>query len=100
MQLFILAIVVISAVDGDQAAFGETQRAPDSEVAGFAVGDGCELGQATAVVQPDMQLDRPLGRSEIGPREGREAQLDGAGIKRILKRNLCPRPLGNVATVS
>ena len=30
-----------------------------------------------------MQLDRPLGRSEIGPREGREAQLDGGGIERI-----------------
>ena len=35
------------------------------------------------MVQPDMQLDRPLGRSGIGPREDREAQLDGGGIERI-----------------
>jgi len=43
--------------------------------------DGGEFGEITFMIQTGMKLDGALGRSENGPRKGRQAQIDGRGIQ-------------------
>ena len=61
------------------------------------VGDVDDLGDAPPQVEQRVQLDRPLVRPEAGPREERQAEIDGRRVEGVHRgRQVHPEGLGRV----
>jgi hypothetical protein len=49
----------------------------------FAIGDADKRGDVAMQIQQRMHLDGGLALAELGPREQRQAQVDGGGVQGI-----------------
>ena len=68
--------------DVEGAGLGQEQ-VHDLDVVELAIGDVDESRNSAAQVQQGMQLDRRLGLAEVGPREQRQAEIDGGRIQSV-----------------
>ena len=68
--------------DVEGAGLGQEQ-VHDLDVVELAIGDVDESRNTAAQVQQGMQLDRRLGLAEVGPREQRQAEIDGGRIQSV-----------------
>ena len=73
--------VIIAFINGNNAAFGELQRASHRNIMILALGNGDKLGQVPLMVQADMEFHSALGGSEICPWKDRKAKINGRGIE-------------------
>ena len=77
-----LEIDVATIHDVDRAGLWH-QQIEGMDVMQLAVGNVDEAGNVAAQVEQRMHLHRRLGRSEVRPREDRQAQVYGRGVQRI-----------------
>ena len=68
--------------DVDRPGF-QHQDVEHIDIAQLAVGDVDEAGNVAAQVEQRMHLHRRPGRSEVRPREDRQAQVYGRGVQRV-----------------
>ena len=53
----------------------------DLYICDFPLAQGGKLGKTSIVIQEQVQFDRPLGSSEMGPVKDAQAQVDGGRVE-------------------
>ena len=75
--------VQIASVDDIESSRFEDQLIEDPDIVNLAMGNNDEGGNASSEVQQRMQFHGAFVSSELGPREKREAEIDGGGVQSI-----------------
>src|SRR5512136_570593 len=74
-------IVGIAPVVNHDGSGGEVQSPGNLHVRDLSLAQDGELGKVAVVVQEQVQFDRPLGSSEMGPIKDAQTQVDGRRIE-------------------
>lgn len=75
--------IQIPAVDDVKGSRLEDQLIEDVDIVDFAMSDDHERGDTSPKVQKGMQFHGAFAGSEFGPREKRQAQIDGGGVQGV-----------------
>ena len=73
-------IAAIHHVNGPSFRHDQIQR---QRIAHFTVRNVDEAGNGATQIKQRMQLDRRLGRTKMGPRKQRKAQIDCRAVERV-----------------
>ena len=74
--------MVTAIHDVEGSGLGQKQ-VQDVDVMELAVGNVNECRDMTTEIEQRMKLDRRLGFAKMGPREQRQAQINGGGVQSI-----------------
>ena len=77
------AVVQATAVHDVEGAGLGCELVEHVDVVELAVRDVCERGDAAPEAHQGVELDSALGGTGVGPREQRQAQVDGGGVERV-----------------
>ena len=81
VQVVILYVVGISAVEDDNTATGQIQFPGQIDLMYTPLGDLEKRWQVAIMIQANMEFDSTLGGSELRPGEHRQAQVDSRGVQ-------------------
>jgi len=73
--------VTVSSIHSDDAAGGKREIAGGYDISSFAFGDKSEVGQITVMVKEQVELNGPLGLTEISPGKQAETEVHGGGVE-------------------
>ena len=74
-------IVGIAPIVHNDSSGGEVESSGHLHIRNLSLAQDGELGKVAVVVQEQVQFDRPLGSSEMGPIKDAQTQVDGGRIE-------------------
>src|SRR5262245_13515014 len=75
--------VEVSAIHNIEGTRLGDEHIEDVDVVQFAIGNMDETGNRSAQVEQRVEFERRFGRTKLGPRKQRQAQVDGSSIQGI-----------------
>ena len=77
------SIIHVTAINGDNGTFRPVEGSGHADLMGFTLGDDSKAGQASIVIEEQVQFDGPLGAAELRPVEYFQAKVNDRCIQAV-----------------